>query len=127
MGVHFAMPTGIQPKTIRRARSLRRNMTDGETKLWSELREFRRLYGVHVRKQAPVGPFIADFAIHERKLIIEVDGQFHFEPEGMARDSARDAWFAGQGYRVIRLNTGELETSFDGCIEEILRALELMK
>ena len=127
MGVVFAMPTGIRPKTIARARSLRRNMTAGEEKLWSELREFRRLYGIHVSKQAPIGPFIADFAVHERKLAIEVDGQFHFEPEGVAKDQARDAWLKGQGYRVIRLSTGDLETAFDGCIEEILRALGLME
>jgi very-short-patch-repair endonuclease len=120
------MPTGIQPKAIARARALRRNMTVGEAKLWSELREFRRLYGIHVRKQAPIGPYVADFAIHEQKLIIEVDGQFHFEPEGLARDKVRDAWFASQGYTVIRLNTGELESAFDGCIDEILRALGLM-
>ncbi|MBK8457180.1 MAG: endonuclease domain-containing protein [Phyllobacteriaceae bacterium] len=121
------MPTGIQPKTIARARSLRRSMTDGEAKLWSELREFRRLYGIHVRKQAPIGPFIADFVVHERKLVIEVDGQFHFEPERMAKDQARDAWLNGQGYRVVRLTTGDLETAFDGCVEEILRALGLME
>lgn len=127
MGVQFAMPTGIAPKTITRARALRRSMTDGEQKLWSELKDFRRVYGIHFRKQAPIGPFIADFVVHEKNLVIEVDGQFHFEPERMAKDQARDAWLNSQGYRVIRLTTGDLENSFDGCIEEILRALGLME
>lgn len=102
-------------------------MTDGELKLWSELREFRRLYGIHVRKQAPVGPFIADFVVHAHKLVIEVDGEHHFTQEGLTRDAQRDRWFAQQGYRVVHLNTGELSSSFDGCIEEILRALGLME
>jgi len=48
-------------------------MTDGERRLWEEIREFRRLYGLHVRRQALIGHYIADFAIHERELIIEVD------------------------------------------------------
>ena len=119
-------PSYIQPVTITRAQALRRNMTDGERRLWSDLREFRRHYGVHVRKQAPIGPYIADFAIHSAKIVIEVDGEFHFESERMAKDRVRDAWLAGQGYRVIRMSTGDLEAAYDGCIEEILRALGLM-
>jgi very-short-patch-repair endonuclease len=121
------MPTAIDPRSIPRARRLRRDMTEGERKLWSELREFRRLYGVHVRRQAPVGPYVADFAIHERRLIVEVDGQHHFEPEGLERDRQRDEWFASQGYRVLRISTGELSDAFDGCVEEILRELGLME
>ena len=102
-------------------------MTDGERKLWAELREFRRWYGVHVRRQAPVGVYVADFAIHEHKLVIEVDGEHHFEPERRRHDRERDEWLAGQDYTVLRFNTGVLSESFDGCIEEILAALGLME
>jgi len=101
-------------------------MTDGERKLWSELREFRRWYGIHVRRQVPLGPYVADFVIHEHRLVIEVDGEHHFTPDGLTRDHRRDAWFASQGYRVVRVSTGELSGSFDGCVEEILAALGLM-
>ncbi|RNC94726.1 MAG: endonuclease domain-containing protein [Oricola sp.] len=109
-----------------RARSFRRNMTDGERRLWVELREFRKRYGVHVRRQAPVGPYITDFAIHDLKLVIEVDGQHHFEPARIARDRQRDDWLKGQGYKVLRFNTGELDDSFDGCVEEIMREAGIM-
>jgi very-short-patch-repair endonuclease len=101
-------------------------MTDGERRLWSELKEFRRWYGIHVRKQAPIDPYIVDFAIHEHRLIVEIDGEHHFTPDGMARDRRRDAWLAGRGYRILRFNTGELSEAFNGCIEEILGALGLM-
>jgi len=101
-------------------------MTDGERKLWSELKEFRRWYGVHVRKQAPIGPYVVDFAIHEQKLVIEVDGEHHFTAEGLVRDVRRDAWLKSIGYRVLRFNTGDLSESFDGCVQEILAALGLM-
>jgi very-short-patch-repair endonuclease len=120
------MPTSIDPATILRARRLRRGMTQGERKLWAELREFRRWYGVHVRRQAPIGAYIADFIVHEKRVVIEVDGQHHFEPNGVLRDRARDQWLAGQGYRVLRFNTGEIADAFEGCIEEILRELGLM-
>ncbi|MEO5322332.1 endonuclease domain-containing protein [Mesorhizobium sp. CC13] len=121
------MPSGIGQSTISRARRLRRGMTDGERKLWSELREFRRWYGVHVRRQAPIGPYVVDFVIHESGLVIEVDGEHHFTPSGLSRDRVRDDWPATQGYKVLRFNTGELEASFNGCIEEILRELGLMR
>jgi very-short-patch-repair endonuclease len=100
-------------------------MTDGERRLWSELRQFRRWYGIHVRKQAPIGPYVVDFVVQEHRLMIEVDGEHHFTAGGLARDARRDAWLAGVGYRVLRFNTGELVDAFDGCIEEILGVLGL--
>ena len=125
MGVLLA-PTSIGPAAIKRARALRRNMTEGERKLWSELKEFRRLYGLHVRKQAPIGSYIVDFVLHEKNLVIEVDGEHHFTPEGVEKDRIRDAWFGLEGYRVLRFSTGDLANSFDGCIEEILREVGVM-
>jgi very-short-patch-repair endonuclease len=124
VGVILA-PTGIAPTSISQARKLRRNMTAGERRLWSELREFRRWYGLHVRRQS-VGRYVADFVIHEKRLGVEVDGEHHFTPDGLVRDRVRDDWFERQGYTVLRFNTGELDQSFDGCIEEILRRLGLM-
>ncbi|MBX3569764.1 MAG: endonuclease domain-containing protein [Rhizobiaceae bacterium] len=118
-------PTVNSSVTIARARRLRRSMTDGERKLWSELKEFRRWYGIHVRRQAPIDPYIVDFAIHEQRLIIEVDGEHHFSEAGMAADRKRDAWLKERGYRILRFSTGDLSDSFNGCIEEILRELGL--
>ena len=102
-------------------------MTEGERKLWSELKEFRRLYGVHVRKQAPIGPYVADFVVHAKNLIIEVDGEHHFLPKQMRRDASRDEWFFERGCKVLRLTTADLSDSFDGSIEEILGVLGLME
>jgi very-short-patch-repair endonuclease len=102
-------------------------MTDGERRLWAELREFRRWYGIHVRRQVPIGAYIVDFAIHEHRIVIEVDGEFHARPGKAAHDRLRDEWLTGQGYTVLRFTTGETSDSFDGCIEEILRVLGLMR
>lgn len=121
------VPTAISKQAISRARNLRRDMTDGEQKLWEELRQFRRWYGIHARRQVPIGPYVADVAIHAHKLVIEVDGEHHFTAEGGIRDKRRDVWFSGEGYRVLRFNTGELSEAFDGCIEAILRELNLVQ
>jgi very-short-patch-repair endonuclease len=122
-----AVPTVVSPSAVNRARRMRRSMTGGERKLWSELREFRRLFGVHVRRQAPIGPYVADFAVHEARLVIEVDGEHHFTTLGRSRDLSRDAWLASQGYRVLRFTTGDVAESFDGCVEEIMKALGVMR
>jgi very-short-patch-repair endonuclease len=58
------------------ARRLRRTMTRAECALWVELRRLP-LKGTHFRRQAPFGPFIADFLCHGARLIIEVDGGAH--------------------------------------------------
>lgn len=119
------MPTKVDATAIKKARALRRNMTDGEKRLWSELREFRRWYGIHVRRQAPIGPYFPDFVVQEHKLIIEVDGEHHNTDAGRERDAKRDAWLGEMGYRVVRIATGELADNFDGCVETILRELAL--
>jgi len=65
------MPSEITKRTIAQAQTMRKDMTDGELKLWSELKQLKSL-GLHVRKQVPIGAYIADFAILRKKLVIEL-------------------------------------------------------
>jgi very-short-patch-repair endonuclease len=83
---------------VARARRLRKTATVAERLLWEELRK-RKL---NVRRQVPIGRYIADFASHDARLVIEVDGPFHNEPEAKRRDAVRTAWLETAGYRVIR-------------------------
>jgi very-short-patch-repair endonuclease len=83
------------------ARRLRRDMTAAEVILWRALRS-SRLGGAKFRRQAPVGPYVADFLCHEARLIVELDGAPHEDPEQQAHDKQRDAWFRDQGFRVLR-------------------------
>ena len=124
MGVEMP-PSGNDRAVVRRARSLRNASTEGEKRLWSELRQFRRIYGLHVRRQAPIGRYVADFVIQSRRLVIEVDGEFHALPNRQIADARRDEWLKSQGYRTLRITTGELSENLDGCIETILRELGL--
>ncbi len=69
--------TETQSKSLTdRARRLRREMTDAERKLWGALRH-HRLAGLQFRRQAPCGPYIADFLCHAAMLVVEVDGATH--------------------------------------------------
>jgi very-short-patch-repair endonuclease len=99
-----------------RARRLRREMTDAESKLWSELRA-RQLDGVKFRRQVPIGPFIADFCAPERKLIVELDGEHHLEQE--MHDRERTRYLEHRGYRVVRFWNDEVLRELDDVLERI--------
>ncbi len=60
----------VRPSTVR-ARNLRRRATDAEQILWRALREMA--LPVNVRRQHPIGRYIADFAIPAHKLVIELE------------------------------------------------------
>ncbi len=68
--------------------------------MWWLLRSMKPL-GMHFRRQAPIGPYIADFAWHSGKIIIELDGSQHADKR-LAYDSSRTAWLKSQGYQVLR-------------------------
>jgi very-short-patch-repair endonuclease len=106
-------PAGAVP----RARRLRREMTDAERRLWRILRE--GFSEMHFRRQVPIRHFIADFASHRAKLVIEVDGGQH----GSEVDAVRTAIIEDEGYRVIRFWNKEVLGSPDGVWSVIDAAL----
>jgi very-short-patch-repair endonuclease len=93
---------------------MRRDPTPAEEILWRELR--RKEMGVRIRRQEPMGPFIADFVAHSALLVIEVDGDSHSDPE---RDARKDRWLAGHGYRVVRCDDSEVYENLEGVLEYI--------
>ena len=103
-----------------RSRQLRRTQTDAERKLWHRLGN-RQVGGHKFVRQEPVGPYFADFACRERKLIVELDGSQHAES---AHDLVRDAYLASRGYRVLRFWNGEVFTNLDGVLDTILAVLD---
>jgi very-short-patch-repair endonuclease len=106
-----------------RARTLRRVSTDTERLIWNALRA-HRLIGASFRRQAPIGPYIADFLCHAARLVIEIDGGQHFEAAHARRDASRDAFLTGKGYRVLRFNNHDVVTNRAGVLETIIAALE---
>ncbi|WP_136646328.1 endonuclease domain-containing protein [Tabrizicola sp. YIM 78059] len=111
--------TGIHPITRQRARKLRAEMTPQERKVWAKLRELNRMLGLHFRRQAPIGPFIADFADLGRRVVIEIDGGGH----GGERDQRRDEWLASQGFQVVRFWNSEVSGNIEGVMQVIFDAV----
>ncbi len=107
-----------------RARKLRRESPTAERIVWSRLRA-HRLAGFKFVRQEPVGPYFADFACREAKLIVEIDGATHSSDAEIANDRRRTALLETMGYRVLRFSNAQVFENVAGLCEEIMRALAL--
>ncbi len=104
----------------RRARKLRGDLTSTEETLWSHLRD-RRLHGLKFRRQAPIGPYVADFLCHELRLVLELDGPIHDEESQISHDLNRDANLKALGYRVLRVTNQDIRDNLESFFETIRR------
>ena len=100
-------------------------MTPAERKLWARLR-YRQLDGLHFRKQHPVGRFIVDFYCAKARLVIEIDGDTHAEPDQAEYNQARTMWLETQGYRVIRFQNAEVHKQLESVLEAIRAACAVL-
>jgi very-short-patch-repair endonuclease len=98
-------------------------MTDAEKKLWWHLRRLPLESG-HFRRQATIGRYFADFASHQHKLIIEVDGSGHGEAAKIVSDAERAAYLESRGYGVPRFWNNEVLNEIEGVMSAIFAALE---
>ena len=103
------------------ARHNRREMTRSETVLWDALRsEFR---GIKFRRQHPIGDYIADFLCLTEKLVVEVDGGYHDNPQQQQEDQWRKEYLQSKGYHVMRFKNEEVDTDVKGVIRSIKEEL----
>ena len=102
-----------------RARELRKSSPDAEQAIWRALRD-RQLDGYKFRRQRPIGRYFADFACIEAKLIVELDGGQHFEPEAMAADERRTTELRRLGFQVLRFTDREALVEREGVLTRIL-------
>ena len=106
------------PKHKANARSLRTNMTDSETVLWSRLRR-KQILGIQFYRQQPIGNYIVDFYAPAVKLVIEVDGSQHLETDGRLKDRRRNAELATRGLTVLRFDNLQVRQELGAVMERI--------
>jgi very-short-patch-repair endonuclease len=97
------MTTG---RLIPPARSLRQSAGLAEARAWARLRG-GGVDGWKVRRQHPVGRFVADFAITPLRLVIEIDGGVHGLASVASRDAERQAEIERLGWTVIRFTNDQ--------------------
>ena len=104
----------LPSRNLERARSLRKDMTDAERKLWRCLRG-GQLDGFRFRRQHPIPPYVVDFCCVEKKLIIELDGSQH----GEATDAGRTRFLESQGWRVLRFWDNDALAQTEAVVDSI--------
>ena len=116
------------PDLTKRARSMRKEMTEPELRLWLQLRA-KRFGSLKFRRQKVIEDdnfrCIADFASNDPKLVVEVDGDTHDV------DDRRDAWRTRNlerlGYRIVRYTNRDVMTNMEGVLEHLALAIEEMR
>ncbi len=103
-----------------------RNATSAERRLWQGLRR-EQIADFQFRRQVILGGFVADFACFEARLVIEVDGATHATDGEIARDTARSAALAAQGYDVLRFTNDDVFHNLDGVLETIHMRLAVLR
>jgi very-short-patch-repair endonuclease len=112
----------VSSKLRSNARALRKNSTDVERILWSDLRD-HRLSGVGFRRQVPIENYVADFVCHAARLVIELDGGQHFSDQAEQADSRRSAVIEARGFRILRFSNHDVMTNRTGVLEAIATAV----
>ena len=100
------------------ARTLRKNMTDSELKLWSRIRR-KQIHGLQFYRQRPVGNYIVDFYCPHAQLVLEVDGSGHRVEQKAKKDQYRDSFLKQQGVKVLRFDNLQVLNQIDAVIEKI--------
>ena len=101
-----------------RRRDLRNNPTSAEATLWSALKN-SQLKNRKFRRQHSIENYVVDFYCPAEKLIVELDGQAHFDPGGMQYDAERDSRLAELGNTILRFENKYVFSDLDGVLAEI--------
>lgn len=112
----------VQSKHILcRSQALRKNMTKEERHLWYD---FLKEYPVQFKRQVPFESYIVDFYCFRAKLVVELDGSQHCEPEELAYDQKRTAYLESKGLTVLRVSNLDVMRNFHAVCEMIDLAVQ---
>lgn len=76
--------------------------------------------------QVEIGPYRADFAFTDRKILVELDGHdYHKTKEQRTHDAKRDRYLQENGWQVIRFTGSEVYRNTDACIEQTVKIAQL--
>jgi very-short-patch-repair endonuclease len=118
----YLLHLNADEETFRQAHSLRRKMTEAEKRLWNELKN-RKLNGLKFRRQHPLRWYIADFYCHERRLVIELDGEIHEKNSIKENDQNRSAELDRLGIIIIRFKNEQILNSLSEVLNEIRKVV----
>ena len=103
------------------AKSNRKNMTEAESVFWSLVKG--SALGQRCLRQHIIGDYIVDFLFRKSKIIVEIDGGYHFTEEQQKEDETRTEWLESKGYKVIRFTNERVLCDTDNVIKEVKKTL----
>jgi very-short-patch-repair endonuclease len=105
------------------SRQLRNNQTVAERYLWSKIRS-KQVSGYQFYRQKPIGESIVDFYCPGARLVIEIDGEEHYQNDQIVADKQRDNYLVTNGLKVLRFNNSDILKNIEGVIEKIIQEME---
>ena len=103
---------------MQKRKHLRNNFTGAEILLWTYLKQ-SQLKGIKFRRQQSIGNYIVDFYCPEKKLAIELDGDFHFDEEVQIYDQERTNFINKLGIKVLRFENQEVLYNLENVLKSI--------
>ena len=97
-------------------------MTEAEQLLWMHLRR-KQVRGVQFYRQKPIGNYVVDFYAPRAKVVIEVDGSQHLQPDAAKADAKRDRYLSTLGLNVLRFDNLQVLRETDSVLDAIDRAV----
>jgi len=99
-------------------RTLRKNMTDSELKLWSRIRR-KQIFGLQFYRQRPIGNYIVDFYCPQAQLVLEVDGSQHMHELAGRKNEYRESYLKQQGIKVLRFDNLQILKQLDAVVDKV--------
>ncbi|RYF85789.1 MAG: DUF559 domain-containing protein [Chitinophagaceae bacterium] len=100
------------------SRELRNHSTLGEVLLWKQLRA-GSMTGYAFNRQKPLGKYIVDFYCKPLRLVIEVNGGYHFEEQQQLKDKERQSILEDLGLYFLRFEDEQVRKDMDVVLRKI--------
>jgi leucyl-tRNA synthetase len=101
----------------------RQNATEAEDLMWQAVRNNQ--LGFKIRRQHAIGIFITDFVCLDKRLVIEVDGEYHLNNKQY--DEARTEFLKSEGFEVIRFTNDEVKSDLQNVLSKLKGKLESLR
>jgi very-short-patch-repair endonuclease len=105
------------PKNKKNRVKLRVNQTEPDRKLWQAIRG--KQLGVKFRRQQGIGNYIVDFYCPEKKIVIELDGDSHFDTTALQNDRLRDEVIRALGLEVVRYTNNDVMENLANVLQDL--------
>ena len=106
----------ITHELVDRARSMRKEPTEEENKLWHL---YLKKMQPRFTRQKIIGSYIVDFYCPKLKLIIEIDGVQHYLEENEMYEKRREEYLQGKGYKLLRFYNSDVNKNLSNTEETI--------